>query len=163
LGLAVAEAIDAVAGERLATLKWPNDVLLHGRKLAGVLCEARWQGETLQWLAAGIGINVVNVIPEPVRGTAIALVEVAPRVRCIDVLDHLVPLLLRRPSSDAALLTSEECERFAARDWLRGRILTRPRAGRAAGIATDGALRIETDTNGGGEVLAVREGSVALA
>jgi len=34
-------------------LKWPNDVLLGERKLAGILCEGRWHGDTLHWLAVG--------------------------------------------------------------------------------------------------------------
>ncbi|HTR19611.1 MAG TPA: biotin--[acetyl-CoA-carboxylase] ligase [Gemmatimonadales bacterium] len=159
LGLAVADAVDAVVGAPVMSLKWPNDVLLHGRKLAGVLGEARWQGETLQWLAAGIGINVANPIPETLRRTAIALAEVVPGVRRIDVLDRLIPLLLRLP--DSPRLTALECERFAARDWLHGRALARPREGKAGGIDDDGALRIETGKGAG--VLAVREGSVTLA
>mgnify|MGYP001218696154 CR=1 FL=1 len=39
-------------------IKWPNDVLLDDRKVCGVLAEALWQGETLQAIVLGIGINV---------------------------------------------------------------------------------------------------------
>lgn len=48
-------------------IKWPNDVLLAGRKTSGVLVEAYWQGEHLQTVILGIGINVArdSVPPEP--------------------------------------------------------------------------------------------------
>ena len=48
-------------------IKWPNDVLLAGRKTSGVLAEAHWQGEYLQAAVLGIGINVArdSVPPEP--------------------------------------------------------------------------------------------------
>jgi BirA family biotin operon repressor/biotin-[acetyl-CoA-carboxylase] ligase len=41
-----------------ALIKWPNDVLLEGKKVAGVLTEAAWQGQTLEYVVIGIGVNV---------------------------------------------------------------------------------------------------------
>lgn len=41
-------------------LKWPNDVWSGGRKLAGILLETATEGETVEWVVAGIGINVVR-------------------------------------------------------------------------------------------------------
>ena len=55
-GLAAAEAIAALAPSAQVSLKWPNDVLLEGRKAAGVLLET-WTGDAL---AIGIGINLAN-------------------------------------------------------------------------------------------------------
>ncbi len=47
-------------------IKWPNDVLLQGRKVAGVLVEAVWQGETPQAVVIGVGVNVSsNAVPPP--------------------------------------------------------------------------------------------------
>jgi len=55
-----------------AQIKWPNDILLNQRKLAGVLVEARWDGDTLKAAVIGIGINIapesVNPISLPVEG-----------------------------------------------------------------------------------------------
>src|SRR5207247_1967686 len=62
-GLAVADAVDALLGAPGTRLKWPNDVLLDDRKIAGILCEGRWQGDRLQWLAVGVGVNVWNAVP----------------------------------------------------------------------------------------------------
>ena len=55
-GVAVAEA----AGEMgvRAELKWPNDVLVSGRKLAGILSEAASGPGGVEWVALGIGVNV---------------------------------------------------------------------------------------------------------
>jgi BirA family biotin operon repressor/biotin-[acetyl-CoA-carboxylase] ligase len=64
LGLAVAVALrDALpAVSRDVRIKWPNDLLVAGRKLAGILCEARWQGSTPE-LVVGFGINVKRWTP----------------------------------------------------------------------------------------------------
>ena len=157
-GLVVADVVDDLLRAPQARLKWPNDVLLHDRKLAGVLCEGRWQGDELQWLAVGIGINVANPRPPTLRDTAIALAEAAPGVRRLDVLDRLVPPLTRLGMS-ADKLSEREVAAFAARDWLRDRALRGPVAGRAAGVLPDGALLVERP----GGTTAVREGHVETA
>ena len=55
-------------------VKHPNDLIIGGRKLAGILSEARWLGETLQFAVVGVGINVnVSEFPEEIRPTATSL------------------------------------------------------------------------------------------
>jgi BirA family biotin operon repressor/biotin-[acetyl-CoA-carboxylase] ligase len=57
--LAALGLVDALAGMGLdAAVKWPNDVLLGGRKVAGVLVEALWEGGALDALVVGMGVNV---------------------------------------------------------------------------------------------------------
>ena len=158
VGLVVADVVDELLGTMPAALKWPNDVLVDGRKLAGILCEARWQGDAPQWLALGIGINVVNEIPPELADAAIALHELRPDLRRIDVLDRLTPAL-RPLIAHRAPLTDSECAAFERRDWLRGRRMRAPLVGRAAGIRPDGALLVETDAGPG----VVRDGHVELA
>lgn len=53
-------AIDAIKMETgiAAGLKWPNDLVYNGRKLAGLLSELRLSGETLEWVVVGMGMNV---------------------------------------------------------------------------------------------------------
>src|SRR6185369_6775816 len=75
LGLLVATALEAAAPGLPVALKWPNDLMVGDRKLGGILCEARWQGESLAWVAAGLGLNVTNDIPDDVHLTATALAE----------------------------------------------------------------------------------------
>ena len=159
VGLVLADVVDdLVRGASRTRLKWPNDVLVGDRKVAGILCEGRWQGETLQWLGVGIGVNVANEIPTELAGRAIALRELLPDVRRIDVLDRLIPALLRL-TAHGAQLTEFECSAFAQRDWLRGRQIRSPISGRAAGIRPDGALLVDT---GAGTTM-VREGHVELS
>jgi BirA family transcriptional regulator, biotin operon repressor / biotin---[acetyl-CoA-carboxylase] ligase len=158
IGLVVADVVDELLRAPRAQLKWPNDVLLDGRKLAGILCEGRWQGATPQWLAVGVGMNVANEIPAGLAGPAIALREVLPDVRRIEILDRLVPALLLLTTHHAPL-TDFECAAFARRDWLRGRQIRAPLSGRAAGVGPDGALLVDT---GAGTTM-VREGHVELS
>lgn len=57
--LAALGLIRALQTEGLAPLiKWPNDILLRGKKVAGVLVESSWQGEQLTALVVGLGVNV---------------------------------------------------------------------------------------------------------
>jgi BirA family biotin operon repressor/biotin-[acetyl-CoA-carboxylase] ligase len=158
VGLAVADAVDALLGRPETRLKWPNDVLLGERKLAGVLCEGRWQGATLQWLAVGVGVNVCNPIPASVARRAVALADWLPAVRRIDLLDRLVPALATRAVATSDL-SERDCAAVAQRDWLLGRQLRSPAAGRARGLRPDGALLVDL----GAGTIAVREGHVELA
>jgi BirA family biotin operon repressor/biotin-[acetyl-CoA-carboxylase] ligase len=156
-GLVVADVVDELLGRPATQVKWPNDVLLSDRKLAGVLCETRWQGESPEWLALGVGINVSNEIPVDLAARAVALAEFVPDLRRIDVLDRLVPALAA-VAAGRPTLTETECRAFAERDWLREREIRAPAAGRARGLTPDGALLVDR----GGETVAVREGHVEL-
>jgi biotin-(acetyl-CoA carboxylase) ligase len=132
--------------------------MMSDRKLGGILCEARWQGDAPGWIVAGIGLNVANPIPGPVRDTAIALAERMPGVTA----DALLPALLdrlRRPLRSDDRLQPDEAARLRARDWLLGRTLAAPVAGGAEGVAPDGALLVRI----GGALTPVRGGPVELA
>ncbi len=56
-GLGVREAIRELTALP-AQLKWPNDIVLHGRKVGGILAETATRGEHLDWAVVGIGLNV---------------------------------------------------------------------------------------------------------
>jgi BirA family biotin operon repressor/biotin-[acetyl-CoA-carboxylase] ligase len=56
--VAVAETVERLATGVDAKCKWPNDVLVRGAKIAGILLESRGTPETLDWLIAGIGVNL---------------------------------------------------------------------------------------------------------
>jgi BirA family transcriptional regulator, biotin operon repressor / biotin---[acetyl-CoA-carboxylase] ligase len=140
-GLAVAEAIDAVAGTS-AELKWPNDVLLDGRKVAGVLLES-----TEGTVICGIGVNVAQPeaeLPADVRVPAGSLQTATGR-------DHDRPTLLvellarlqRRYEEWLDLGLALFLPDLERRDALRGVALqVGGVSGTAAGIAADGRLRI---------------------
>ena len=139
VGMTVADALRTLGPT--VRLKWPNDVLLDDRKLAGVLCEAReTRGD--RWVAVGIGMNVHGPLPAALGRSAVALEEWLPHVRRVDVLEALLPPL-QRIALDPEL-SPAECERFADLDWLRGRVVDEPLQGTACGVAPDGALLVRT-------------------
>ena len=148
-GLAVAE----VAGPP-AVVKWPNDVLLDGRKVAGILAEGR-PGEG--WVVLGIGVNVavrLEDLPAELHDTAGTLgltpAELEPTLqRLLGALERALAL------DDAALL-----EAYRARDALRGHeVAWSGGRGTAAGI--DGAGRLVVELADGGRT-ALSAGEVHL-
>ena len=90
-------SLEAVPVE--AAIKWPNDVLVDGRKLAGILVEGRPQEG---WVVLGIGLNVsapAGGFPEQIRDIAAALPAGAARA---DVLAALIVRLETRLASPLA-------------------------------------------------------------
>ena len=158
IGLAVASAIESVVPAVRLGVKWPNDLMLGERKLGGVLCEARWQGGSLGWIAVGIGINVTNPIPTDLAGSATTLGSVAAGISA-DRLVEPVTRVLRRLPLQVDRLSGEELARFQGRDWLQGRRLVAPVRGIARGISNDGALLIE---QADGTMVAARAGRILL-
>ena len=158
VGLAVAETLDDLLPSPVQ-LKWPNDLMVGERKVGGILCEARWQGHTLGWVTVGVGMNVRNAIPQELSEVATALASERPAVTLEDVVQPIVSAL-RRVDLGADRLTSAELERFARRDWLSGRDIRAPAAGRAAGLREDGALLVRPAQ---GAEIPLRSGSVELA
>jgi len=75
-GIAVASAV-AAAGVP-ASLKWPNDVQIHGKKAAGILCESSFaeHGGTKGFVVVGIGLNLnvdLALLPDELRTSATSL------------------------------------------------------------------------------------------
>lgn len=149
-GLQAAAALDALAGEGIA-LKWPNDLFLQGRKLAGILIETRWRGTAPDWVAIGFGLNVVA----PGLDTATGLPAGTSRM---DALTRLVPAL-RRAANASGHLAEAELAEWRARDHTFGRPVSSPANGVAAGIDAAGELLIEGP---GGIVSRHRTGSLTL-
>jgi BirA family biotin operon repressor/biotin-[acetyl-CoA-carboxylase] ligase len=158
VGLAVADALEPLVSLPLQ-VKWPNDLMLGERKVGGILCEARWQGGALGWVAIGVGVNVRNRVPEELTRVAISLTQVRPE---ITIEDTLVPIMaaLRRVDLRAERLSPVELDRFAGRDWLNGREIGAPVRGRVSGLGEDGALLVQTADRA---EIPLRSGSVELA
>ncbi|MBI3982086.1 MAG: biotin--[acetyl-CoA-carboxylase] ligase [Gemmatimonadetes bacterium] len=147
VGLSVVAALADLGVETL--LKWPNDVMLGGRKVAGILCEARtgMEGtarETVPtaWVAVGIGLNVRGSVPAEVAETAAVIADVKPAVTRVDVLECLVSRL--HALAQDSVLTAAERAAYDRCDWLAGRRIREPVKGRAEGIDEDGALLVAT-------------------
>jgi BirA family transcriptional regulator, biotin operon repressor / biotin---[acetyl-CoA-carboxylase] ligase len=146
-GLAVAD----LAGDG-ARVKWPNDVLLDGRKVAGVLVESRPQEG---WTVVGIGVNAaidLADMPAELRATAASLGRRDLEATLSDLLGHL-ERRLTEPVGEALGALRE-------RDALLGRAISWPGGeGTGAGIDEAGALRVRLAD--GGET-AVTAGEVHL-
>lgn len=158
VGLAVAEAIERET-DLHALVKWPNDVLVEGRKVAGILLEASDAA-----VVCGIGINVNQEERDlpPVTRTPAASLGIAagrPFDRGIVLASVLVELERRYTDWLAGGLAclADELER---RNALRGlRVRVAGRAGTAGAIAPDGRLTIVLDR---GDTVLVESGEVEL-
>ena len=160
-GLAVAEAVEE--SRNTAGIKWPNDVVLGGRQVAGVLLEGAGGA-----LRCGIGVNVSQAegeLPRDTRvpaGSVVAVTGRAPGraellVALLEILEHRYDAWRR--AGLAPLLDELE-----ARNVLRGRhVEVGGVAGRAGRIAADGRLTLLRDDGttvlvGSGEVTEERRG-----
>lgn len=158
IGLALAAALDRWTGERVR-LKWPNDVHVSRGKLAGILVEARWREQRPDWVALGVGINVVApAASEGVSAAGLSSENGGPSR--LAVLRDIVPAL-RSAAARAGRLDAGELERWAVRDMAAGRECLEPVAGTVQGIASDGALLVRV-AGSGEAVQAVRSGSLVL-
>ena len=162
--VAVARAVTRVTGVAPG-IKWPNDLLLDGKKLGGILTEMETESEQIRHLVVGLGLNVNNpAFTKELEPLATSLV-----------------LATGRPHSRLKILQAwlEEFEelygRFLAREfagildeWRRltvtlGRRVTVRQGpvticGQALEVAPDGALLVETEA---GEVVRVTSGEIA--
>jgi BirA family biotin operon repressor/biotin-[acetyl-CoA-carboxylase] ligase len=134
IGLAVAEALDRFAAEPIR-VKWPNDLYVDQGKLAGILVEARWREQSVEWVAIGLGINV-----RPPDGVEMAA-GLEPSTQRLEVLQEVIPTV-RSAAQMAGDLTDYEIEEFNARDLARGRTCIEPALGRVAGITPAGELLV---------------------
>jgi BirA family transcriptional regulator, biotin operon repressor / biotin---[acetyl-CoA-carboxylase] ligase len=143
-GVAVAD----VAGPE-ALVKWPNDVWVDGRKVAGILAESRSEP---RWAVLGIGVNVavdVDALPDEAKAVAGSL----GREDVEGTLTELLEALQRRLSEDRDSLLATLRER----DALRGRpVRWQDGEGTGAGIDDDGSLLV-TLANGGQTTLSAGE------
>jgi BirA family biotin operon repressor/biotin-[acetyl-CoA-carboxylase] ligase len=142
LPLIAAVAVAEACGED-ARIKWPNDVLVDGRKVAGILAEGRpHEG----WAVLGIGVNVavdVDLLPEELRDRAGSLGRTRADVE--PFLSSLLAALGRGLTADSGAVL----DAWRARDALLGsEISWAGGTGTAAGI--DGEGRLVVDLPGGG-------------
>ena len=160
-GLAVAEAVGPAA-----RLKWPNDVQVGGRKIAGVLVESASSGGALDSAVVGVGVNVKSVpegLDAQARAAATCLADCGAAADPLDlaaaVLGRIRAWYHRFAAGDAGLV---EAWRARALPWW-GRLVEARSAegvtrGRATGVDASGALVLELD--GGARVL-VHSGDVS--
>jgi BirA family transcriptional regulator, biotin operon repressor / biotin---[acetyl-CoA-carboxylase] ligase len=159
VALAAADAVDTVLPGGRARLKWPNDVLVDGGKVAGILVEIIEDNAAV----IGIGLNISRVpeaAPYPVTCLRDAGATTSPQA----VLTHLLAALELRLAHWSKRGFTRAREAWLARGPASGemvsvRIGTRIDAGRFAGLDADGALLLAAD----GGVRRVVAGEVVAA
>jgi len=155
VGLALLHAIDhAIAAHGHAgdvRIKWPNDIMIHGRKVAGVLCEAFTIGEN-SFILIGAGINgnfPVTALPDELHVSATTLMdEVGSRVNLDRLCDDLVARLAEALTTSGitkARISAIERRMYGVGEPIsvtlpNGKTLT----GTLLGLTTDGRLRFQT-------------------
>ena len=147
-GLAVAEILHELYGMTVET-KWPNDVLVNGKKICGILTEMNTTGEKVNYVIAGIGVNAnfgEKVFPEELRKAATSLEnELGRKVE----LEELFKALLGKLESFYEIFLKEGFSRILA-DWKKYACFlgcevevasgTEKWVGIASDVGSDGAL-----------------------
>ena len=167
VGLAALAVTDALKARRLTPqIKWPNDVLVLGHKVAGILVESVWSGEDIDCVVIGVGINVLkgSVPPEEVLNFPATSLEDElgyPPDRMEVLFEFLDNLITLRPR----LSTDEFLNRWAESLAFLGEQVQvelgdqPPVLGQLLGLESDGSLRLR---NGHDKTVAVRFGDVRL-
>ena len=150
IGVALCDAIHTLRGKVTAGLKWPNDVYIEGRKVAGILIER--PSHANRDYVVGIGLNVNNSVesaPAELQETATSLADVLGRR--LDPQVVLIGLLQQIEKSVAALVADADTlhDRWRELCILNGRFVVieagqTQHAGICQGIDDAGSLLIET-------------------
>lgn len=165
--IAVHEGLAECCPEIKAQIKWPNDILIGGKKTAGILCEANLEADRVYRVVLGVGINVNGTSVPP------ALQTVATTLRLAGGREVLRPALLAavinrlEPRYDRWLQDGSLCgllDYFDRHSALNGRPVAAEGSsgvvrGTARGITPTGELVVET---AGGELLHLQAGEVHL-
>jgi len=141
VGIAVQAAIHKVDARVEADLKWPNDVLINGKKVAGILVEMNAEATRVRYIVAGIGINVNQAsFPKELPATSLCLATGSEWSRV-----ELVAALLESLDREYRLLTDDASarqglpRRFAEHSsWVRGKSVRVEENGSTLEGVTDG-------------------------
>lgn len=155
--VAVCEAIEQVSGIQ-PHIKWPNDVLVDGKKAAGILTESMVQMDGVEFVVTGIGINTcAEALEEDIAAIA-SVVDANPTVLAATVIDQFFSAFERFEQQGLAPFMTAFREKSAVRGTV---VLTSAGGsitGRFAGYDDEGAILIDCD----GETKRFVAGEVSL-
>lgn len=151
--LAITRAVSAVCGIK-SELKWPNDVQIGGRKVAGVLGTSEYRGERLRSVAVGLGINAnidLNLLPGSFRDQATSLkAELGAKVdreqliaSALNNLSSLYAKLERAEEDEIVDEARKNCSTLGRR--IQVRMGSRLLKGVAQDLDRDGSLILEVE------------------
>ena len=161
--LAAAELADTCLGPGAAKLKWPNDVLVHGRKAVGILIESGTRQDGTIWLAVGIGINLAQA-PQDLERPATAFAEhmASPPPAPFEALEILASRFehwraLWARDGFAPIADGWTQHAHGLGQICEARLPNQTHRGIAEGLEADGALRLRQED---GSVLRITAGDV---
>lgn len=150
VGAAVAQAIEEVCLGVHVLMKWPNDLLIEGAKVCGILCE----GVGDDRVVVGIGVNVAvrrDDFPAEVRGKAVSLMDVSTaRVSMARLACGIVQGVTHLDVTSEGLIAADVLDEIRARDVFIGcrvRASSSGVVGIGCGIDSGGALVLQ-EANG---------------
>lgn len=164
--VAAAQAVTHAGAE--AKIKWPNDVLVEGRKVAGILTELEAEADRIHQAVIGIGVNVntpASLFPRSLRGTATSLrLATGHKHSRVQVLQGLLAALEERYERLKAGRFEEVLSEWRSLDVTLGSrvkavLLEGEIEGEARGLDQDGALLI---AEAGGGLRRVTAGDIHL-
>ncbi|HYP29255.1 MAG TPA: biotin--[acetyl-CoA-carboxylase] ligase [Blastocatellia bacterium] len=163
--VAVCETLAEDFGAR-ADIKWPNDVLVGGRKICGILVESAIEGDFVQYAILGIGVNLRQTgFPEEIRSTATSLlIETGKSVPPDEVLEPLferLDLRYRQSLEDPGAVVRRWEELSSCARGCRVRVTSFDSIieGTTRGLSEGGGLLIEVSD---GETREIVSGEVSL-
>ncbi|MEO6602885.1 MAG: biotin--[acetyl-CoA-carboxylase] ligase [Polyangiaceae bacterium] len=161
IGLALRDAIAPLVAPE-TQLKWPNDLYVGGKKLAGVLVESQLQGDRLQAVVVGVGLNVAaREFPAEIaaRATSLALLG-AQRLERETLLYELLEAIARRVATYQRTGVAGILDELNAADALRGKqVRIDTLSGTGNGLDAQGRLLLQDER---GEIHAISSGTVEL-
>jgi BirA family biotin operon repressor/biotin-[acetyl-CoA-carboxylase] ligase len=147
-------------------IKWPNDILLNGRKLAGILIEASWFEHEVQSIVIGMGVNIAKaaVPTTDILGfPATSLENMLGYVPDRNVILHgiLTNMIALRPhvGTDAFMSSWEKKLAYYGRQVRVEMGGEQSVSGKVIGLESDGSLKLRDDD---GKTISVRFGDVRL-
>ncbi|OLN23221.1 biotin--[acetyl-CoA-carboxylase] ligase [Domibacillus antri] len=151
--VAVTEAIRDAAGI-MPEIKWPNDLLLNGKKITGILTELQADSDQIRSIIIGIGMNVnQREFPEELANIATSIFiekgETVPRAKIVQAIMKNLEIYYDEYMTNGFGLIKEKWESYAISigRHIIARTVTGTIRGRALGITDEGVLKLE-DENG---------------
>jgi BirA family biotin operon repressor/biotin-[acetyl-CoA-carboxylase] ligase len=167
VGLAALAVAEALRSRGLAAqIKWPNDVLINGRKMCGILTESVWSGDEVDCAVLGVGVNVLKESVPPAEDLLFPATsleeELGQPPERVEVLSEILSAFLSlrpRLTSDDLVSLWQSLLAFQGKAVQIESNAAQPVAGRISGLNLDGSLQI---LNEHGEIVTVRFGDVRV-
>lgn len=167
VGLAALAVAESLRKRGLnAQIKWPNDILINGRKVCGILVESVWSGEDIDCAVIGIGVNVLKASIPPAEELFFPATSLEHELgEPPDRVEILREILAAFVSLRQSLISTEFITQWQALLAFQGEAIqvetgkTPPVLGKISGLDKDGSLRL---LNEHGENVTVRFGDVRL-